>query len=53
MQPYYTGMNRIRTSERALKMNLCTSEIELEDTKKYLINCLKDATVGLAAMGES
>jgi len=45
-QEYATDSDKIR----ALKMNLCTSEIELEDTKKYLINCLKDATVGLAAM---
>jgi len=25
----------------------------LVDTKRYLINCLKDATVGLVAMGKS
>ena len=44
---------RIRTYERTLKLNLCTTEIELVDTKRYLINCLKDPTVGLVAMGKS
>lgn len=35
---------------RLLKMNLSSTESELEDTKKYLIQCLKNPTVGLAAM---
>jgi len=43
---YATDSDNLRT----LKLNLCTTEIELPDTKRYLINCLKDPTVGLVAM---
>jgi len=45
-EEYPTDSDNLRT----LKLNLCTTEIELADTKRYLINCLKDPTVGLVAM---
>ena len=46
-------MTNIEHYKRTLKLNLCTTEIELPDTKKYLINCLKDPAIGLAAMGKA
>ena len=41
------------TLKRILKLLLCKTELELDDTKKYLIKCIQHPTVGLAAMGES